>query len=65
MTQITNIEEKQALADNIKRLVDELNAQIDLAKNLYINVNVDQDKDGGRRLTYLHLRVFISETVSY
>ncbi len=63
MIQITNIEEKQVIADNIKRLVDEINEQVELANKMFISIQFVQNP----KMSHLnsHLCAFVSETVSY
>jgi hypothetical protein len=63
MTQITNNEEKQVIADKIKRLVEQINEQVELANKMFISVHFVQNPKMGHENA--HLCAFVSETVSY
>jgi hypothetical protein len=63
MTEIKNIKEKQDIADNIKRLVDEINVQIELSNRYFIQVRLIQNTGIAPQNSYLC--GFISETITY
>ncbi len=65
MIQITNTEEKQVIADRIKRLVEQINEQIELSNTNRTYIQVRFTQNTGIAPKNSHLNVFISETVSY
>ena len=63
MTELKNVKEKEAIAINIKHLVNELNSQIHLANHVFLSVRLFQNINMGNKNS--DISIFITDTISY
>lgn len=65
MPELTNVDAKQKIANEIYRLVSELNIQIHKANDNHLGLNITVIQNSGMKPKNSDVCVFIDEVVSY